>query len=95
MTAATVLEVVWVGTYPVFHRVALPEVASESLRCFNAFGLPLRSLEGLEIAAFLLLFLDTLGMVTRLQASPPRKCFPDGPRGLSRNTSNLRCIAHA
>lgn len=58
------LEVVWVGTYPggVLHRVALPEVASELLRCFNALGLPLRSLEGLEIAAFLLLFL-TLGMV--------------------------------
>ena len=58
----TLLTVVWVGTYPVLHRVALPEVANESLRCFNALGLPLRSLEGLEIAAFLLLFL-TLGMV--------------------------------
>lgn len=63
MTAATLLEVVWVGTYPVLDRVALPEVANESLRCFTAFGLPLRSLEGLEIAAFLLLFLDTLGIL--------------------------------
>ena len=64
MTAATLLEVVWVGTYPVLgDRVALPEVAKESLRCFTAFGLPLRSLEGLEIAAFLLLFRDTLGIL--------------------------------
>lgn len=63
MTAATLLEVVWVGTYPVLDRVTLPEVAKEPLRCFTAFGLPLRSLEGLEIAAFLLLFRDTLGIL--------------------------------